>query len=244
MIYYILEKYCKKFFPVLKKEQKMENDKLYKKINHGIVMINQKEIGSLALIMVVLAISISLFNFSVFLGVLLAVFLILLINSAAKKIAAYYLDSEIEIKPWQIQRYGLSKKGRIKGPIPIGVFLPVLLSLITVGNFAWMASLVFDIKPKIYRAAKRHGLYSFSEITESHIGMIAAVGILVSLLAAVVGYLLGFPIFARLSIYYAFFNMIPIFDLDGNKIFFGNVVNWSFLATLVLIGLGYAFFLT
>jgi Zn-dependent protease len=106
-----------------------------------------------------------------------------------------------------------------------------------------MACLVFDVKPKIYRAAKRHGLYSYSEMTESHIGLIAAVGVIASLVFAVIGYLMGFSEFSRLSIYFAFFNMIPISDLDGNKIFFGSLILWSFLAALVLIGLGYVFFL-
>lgn len=206
-------------------------------------MINQKEIGSLILITIILAITISLFNFGAFFAVFLAIFLVILINTISKKIAAFYLDSEIEIKPWQIQRYGLSRKGDSKSPIPIGIFLPIIISIITLGNVFWLASLVFEVKPKAYRAAKRHGLYSFSEITENHIGIIAAFGILITLIAAVVGYFLGFTTFARLGIFYAFFNMIPIFDLDGNKIFFGNIVNWSFLATLVLIGVGYIFFL-
>ena len=59
----------------------------------------------------------------------------------------------------------------------------------------------------------------------------------------IISYLLGYPDFARLNLYLAFFNMIPISDLDGNKIFFGSIVLWSFLATIVLIGLGLAFFL-
>ena len=60
---------------------------------------------------------------------------------------------------------------------------------------------------------------------------------------AVLGYLVGFTEFARLNIFLAFFSMIPISDLDGNKIFFGSQIMWSFLAAITLIGLGYAFFL-
>ncbi|MBL7059296.1 hypothetical protein ISS08_02490, partial [Candidatus Pacearchaeota archaeon] len=100
-----------------------------------------------------------------------------------------------------------------------------------------------DVKAKVYRAAKRHGLYSFSEMTEYHLGLIAASGIFINLILAIIGYVIGFPLFAKLNIYYALFNMIPISDLDGNKIFFGSLVLWSFLAALTLIGLGYALFL-
>jgi len=208
-------------------------------------MLNKKEAGIILLITLVLALSVSfLKSLNLFLESLASIFLVLVLNVGSKKVTAYYLESEIEIRPWQIQRFGFKPKQELKNPFPMGVFLPLILSAITFGNFYWMASLIFEIKPKISRAAKHHGLYSYSEITERHIGLIAAAGIFVNLLFAVVGYFAGFPFFAKLNIYFAFFNMLPISDLDGNKIFFGNLVLWSFLATLVLIGLGYAFFLT
>ena len=206
-------------------------------------MFEGKEIGTLILTTLVLALTISFLKTSVLWGILLAVFLLLVLNIVAKKIAAFYLESEIEIKPWYMERYGFKTHQYFKKPFPIGIFLPIIVSLFSIGKLFWMASIVFDVKPKIYRAAKRHGLYSFSEMTEFHIGLIAAAGVLANLIAAVVGYFLGFPTFARLNIYFAFFSMIPFSDLDGNKIFFGNIVLWSFLAVIVLIGLGYAFFL-
>lgn len=208
-------------------------------------MFSKKETGTLVLIAIVLAASISfLSSWQTFLRVLLAVFILLVLNIAAKKIAAYYAEAEIEIKPWSMERYGFKRHQYFKKSFPIGVFLPILAALISLGNFIWMASLVFDVKPKTYRTAKRHGLYSFSEMTESHIGTIAAVGVFVNLLAAVIAYFLGFPMFAKLNVFFAFYNILPLSDLDGNKIFFGNIVLWSFLAAIILIGLGYAFFLT
>jgi len=100
-----------------------------------------------------------------------------------------------------------------------------------------MASLIFEVKPKVYRAAKRYGLYKFSEMTEYHIGLIAASGIAVNILLGIIGYLINFPLFAKLNIYYALFNLIPISELDGNKIFFGSFVLWCFLASIVLLGM-------
>ncbi|HKZ33869.1 MAG TPA: hypothetical protein VJ142_01370 [Candidatus Nanoarchaeia archaeon] len=207
-------------------------------------MLEKKEIGILLLITLVLALTISFLKMDIFPRVLLAVFLVLVLNIAAKKIAAFYLESEVEIKPWQIERYGFKRHEYFKRPFQMGIFLPIIVSLVSLGNLFWMASMVFDVKPKIYRAAKRHGLYSFSEMTEAHIGLIAAAGVLVNLAASVIAYFLGFPTFARMNVYFAFFSMLPFSDLDGNKIFFGNMVLWSFLAALVLIGIGYAFFLT
>ena len=207
-------------------------------------MLNLKEISYILIVVLVITLTIGLFKgIGAFLYTLLAVFFVFLVNILAKKIMCFYLDSEIEIKTWEIKRYGFKPSSYFKKPFPSGILFPIILAVLSLGNLIWMASLVFEVKPKIYRAAKRHGLYSYSEITENHIGLIAAAGVIANLIFAVVGYLIGFSEFSRLSIFLAFFNMIPISDLDGNKIFFGSLVLWSFLAALVLIGLGYVFFL-
>mgnify|MGYP001583051339 CR=1 FL=1 len=203
-------------------------------------MINKKEILLIVIISVILAFSISLIEtWDIFLSSLLAVFLVIIINVFAKKIMSYYLDSEVEIRLWEIERYGFKPKNRFKRPFPAGAFLPLIskIFLFPLGSFVWMASFAFDVKPKIYRAVKRFGMYSFSEMTESHEGWIAASGIVASLFFALIGYLIGFDEFARISLYYAFFNMLPISDLDGNRIFFGSLLGWAVLATIILIAL-------
>jgi len=207
-------------------------------------MLNLRETSSILIIVFIITLIICLFrDISALLYTLLAVFFVFLINVLAKKITSFYRDSEIEIKIWEIKRYGFKPSSYFKKPFFAGILFPIIFGVVSLGNLIWMACLVFDVKPKIYRAAKRHGLYSYSEMTEYHVGFIAAVGIIANLVFAVVGYLMGFSEFSRLSIFFAFFNMIPISDLDGNKIFFGNLILWSFLAALVLIGLGYVFFL-
>ena len=206
-------------------------------------MLNKKEITVIILVTIILGFTISLIKtFEIFIYTLGAVFLILLINVLAKKVASFYLDSEIEIKLWEIKQYGFKSHRSFKKPFPAGAFLPIIATAFSLGYMTWMASLVFDIKSKIHRAAKRHGLYTFSEMPESHLGLIAASGIFANLAFAIIGYLINFPEFAKLNIYYAFFNMLPISDLDGNKIFFGNLTLWSFLASIVLIGLFSAIF--
>ena len=208
-------------------------------------MLNKKEIIAIGLITLVLAFTISLIkSLEVFLYTLLTVFLVIIINILAKKIAGFYLGTDIEVKMWEIKRYGFKTHRHFKRPFPAGAFFPIIVTFLSFGYLIWMASLIFDVKPNLYRKAKRHGLYTFSEMTEEHIGLTASIGVLTNLVFAIIGYLAGFPDFARLNIYYAFFNMLPLSNLDGNKIFFGSLVLWSFLASLVLIGLGYAFFLT
>ena len=207
-------------------------------------MMNPKEFALIVVISIVLAFTISLISpINVFLYTLLSVFIIIFINVVAKKIAAFFLDSKIEVKLWEINRYGFKPSAQFKKSFPAGIVLPILVAAVTLGNIYWLASLIFNVKVKAYRAAKRWGLYSFSEMTEHHIGLIAVWGIVANLLLAVIGYLIGFEGFARLNIFFAFFNMLPISDLDGNKIFFGNMIIWSFLEILTLIGIGYAFLL-
>lgn len=213
-------------------------------------MANKGEILIIALIIVIITfslnLSLSIFNdWMVLLFSLIAVSGVVIFNIIAKKAMAYRLDSEIEMKVWEVGKYGFSQDKNSKKPFPLGAFLPLLskIVLFPLKNFVWMASLVFDIKPRIYRGAKRHGLYTFSEITEYHLGLIAASGIIINLILAIVGYFVGFPLFARLNIYYAFFNMLPISELDGNKIFFGSKILWSFLASIVLIGMLFAIFI-
>ncbi len=206
-------------------------------------MFNKKEVAIIIIISIILAF---IFSFAkdiiTFFSFFAGIFFLIFINSIAKKISSYYLDSEIEIRLWEVKRYGFKPHKHFKRSFPAGIFFPLITAVVSLGYFIWMASLIFEVKPKIYRAAKRFGLYSFSEMTEHHIGLIAASGVLINLFFAIIGYLIGFSDFARLSIYYAFFNIIPFSDLDGNKIFFGSIVLWSFLVALILIGLGYVFF--
>jgi len=207
-------------------------------------MINLKESIAIVLISIILGFFISLItSFQAFFYSLLIIFIVILINILAKKITAYYLDSQIEIKIWNFQQWGYKKSQYMKKPFPIGIFMPILTAIITLGYVVWSACLTFDVKAKQYRAAKRHGLYTFSEMTEYHIGLIAASGIIINLIFALIGYLAGLTEFARLNIYFAFFNMIPLSDLDGNKVFFGSLVLWSFLAIITLIALAYTILL-
>ncbi|MBU2562263.1 MAG: hypothetical protein KKF68_01215 [Nanoarchaeota archaeon] len=221
-------------------------------------MLTKKEIIPIIIVTIILSFAMSMIkSVEIFLYAFVSILLVILINTLAKKVASFYLESEIEVRLWEIKRTGLSHflnilplysthpSTELKRPFPAGAFFPILSKIILfpINNFVWMASLVFEVKPKIYRAAKRHGLYSFSEMTEYHIGLIAVAGIIANLCFAIVGYLLNFPEFAKISVYYSFFNLIPLSDLDGNKIFFGSIITWSFLASLVLIGLFFAMFL-
>ncbi len=222
-------------------------------------MESKKEIALIALVILIISFSISLnFNFSEdwqnFGKVFLITAIVIGLNILAKEAMAYLLDAKIENKLWEIktpnilERLELTKIDKSKGKsskISIGVIFPILSKIIffPLGGFIWMASLVFDVTPRAYRGAKRYGLYTFSDMTEEHIGYIAAAGVFANLIIAVIAYLIGVPYLARISLYYSFFSILPISELDGNKILFGNKLLWSFLAGIILIGLFFSIFI-
>ncbi len=203
-------------------------------------MLSKQEIIAIVVSVLILGFTISLIKtIPIFLIALLSIFLIILVNLIAKKITSHYLDSEIEISLWRVKHWGFKPSQKFSKSIPAGAIFPIILTALTGGLTSWLATLTFEVKAKTYRAAKRFGLYSFTEMSEFHIGLIAASGIIANLLFSIIGYLLGFETFAKLNVYYAFFNMLPISDLDGNKLFFGSLPLWLFLFALTIISLGY-----
>ena len=216
-------------------------------------MFDKKEIIQIAVVTLILSALLSVRNFGLFPYALSALFAVIAVNVVSKKMASYYFEADAEVKIWEIYKYGwigvfsagiMHPSKNFRKPFQIGAFLPVILSVFSLGYFTWLGSLVFDVKAKVSRTAKRHGLYSFSEMTDEHLAYIAAAGIFMNLVFGIIGYLIGstwFLLFAKLNVYYSFFNMIPMSDLDGNKIFFGEFVLWCFLEALVMIGIGYVF---
>jgi len=205
-------------------------------------MLNPKEIIIVLTVSIIFAFLLTLMeSLEIFAYALLASFLVILLNIVGKKVMAFYFDTEIKIKFWEVSQYGFRPNQRFRNPFPAGVFLPIITTAFSFGYITWLASLTFQTRPKVYRAARRHGLYSFSEIPEYHIGLIAAAGIFANLLFAGIGYLINFPEFMRINLYYALFNMIPLSELDGNKILFGSKLLWSVLAIIILIAITMSF---
>jgi len=211
-------------------------------------MITAKEVLVLVLALIILVFSNSFKNIlekdtSFTINSLFIFAIILIIYVAAKKLTAYYYEAEEETKIWNFQRYGLYERSYFKYPIPIGIILPFLLSIITFGSIPWFAVTESDVKPTEARAAKRHQIYSFAEMTEWHLALISASGILASLIIAPIAYILNLQELAKASIYFACFNLLPLGKLDGSRVFFGSLILWVFLAAISLIALSYALLL-
>lgn len=168
------------------------------------------------------------------------------VNVIAKKITAHYFDSEIEIETWQFKRFMFMTKKTIAGhrphqkmkhPFQAGFFMPLITKLLSFGLINWMACLTFQAKGTIYRTSRRFGQYQYIDITESEMAWISFIGIFANLIFATLAYMAGMTLFAKINLTYAFWNTIPISNLDGTKMFFGQKTLWGIAIVVTAIGL-------
>ena len=85
----------------------LQSNKFYKKNLPQIDMINRKELISILGITLVLGIVISLVQtWNLFVIICIAIFGLIALNILAKKISGFFLETEVEIKIWELKKYG------------------------------------------------------------------------------------------------------------------------------------------
>lgn len=192
------------------------------------------EIFIIILASLVLGVSVGFDNMSLAYTAGISFLIIIGANVLIKKIVGFFLEINVRTKFWSWYRYGFRKDSHFKKPVPM-LWIPLVGSLFSRGVFWWLAILEFDVTAKTERVAKRHGLYRFTQVTEWHIAWIATWGIILNFALAIIAYITGFEMFARLSLYFAAWSIIPLSGLDGSKIFFASKGLWITLATITLI---------
>jgi len=211
--------------------------------------LNLKQITTLAIAIIILTMIIGFkniisLNYEEILTAFLFALIIITVSVYSKKVMANLLDADVKHEIWNIRKYPTQNK--FKKAIPVGIIIPILLTLITNGIFKFMAILTYETQALKRRAAKRFGFYSFTEMTEFHNAVIGASGITAMFILSIIAYLIpiaGLESLARLAAYYAFFNMLPISKLDGAQIFFGSRILYFALAIITLIFTAYALLL-
>ena len=156
----------------------------------------------------------------------------------AKKITAFLLDSDLEHEIWTTYRFGFKPKQHFNKPIPAGIIFPLILSLISLGTIKFSPLLTYETRALKYRASKRFGIYSYTEMTDFHNGLIGASGIMSILIIAIIAYIIpgtNIEYLSKMASYYAFWNILPISKLDGTQIFFGSRILWSVLVAITTI---------
>ena len=201
---------------------------------------NAKEILIIVLASIILALTVAFKDRTLFYAAAISFLIILATNVFIKKSVGYYLETKVKTKFWSIYQYWFRKDMHFKKPLPM-LWLPLILTLFTRGFFLWLGVLEFDVEAKTERVSRRHGLYRFTQVTEWHMAWIAVWAIIANFILAIIGYIAGFELFAKLSIYFIAWSTIPIPGLDGSKIFFSSRILWAITFTIAIITLAWAF---
>lgn len=214
-------------------------------------MFKTKELAHIIIAIIIFAFVISfLQGINAFLWALLIALIIIAVNILTKKLTAYKVSAKIESKILQWQRWGWYERSHLKKPLPMGIILPFALIFLSWGYIKCLILLQTDIKTTTARAAKRTGFPKrFIEMTEWHTALIPGIGITANLVLALLIFLFvrNYPLavdIAKLSVYYALWNLVPLGKLDGTKIFFGSKILWIVLTipALILLILGLVLF--
>jgi hypothetical protein len=196
--------------------------------------MDKKEITTIILAATVLALTASFKSHEIFYSALISFLIIISLNVLTKKITGFHFETLVKTKFWTWYQYWFRKDMHFRAPLPM-VWLPLLIAFFTKGHFLWLGILEFDVVAKAERAVKRHGIYRFTQVTEWHMALIAVWGIVANLIFAIAGYILGFELFAKLSIYFIAWNIIPLGRLDGSKIFYASRALWITFFTIITV---------
>lgn len=157
-----------------------------------------------------------------YLNILIYSTIIILATVFAKKAKAYNIDVKIEHKIIQWKRWWIYKKSHFKKPLPGGIIFPVLFALISNGWIKILAFLQFDAKALPTKVARKRRIKTYADLMEWDVGIIAFFGLVASLAIAIIASYAGLTDLAKISLYYSLWNLLPIGQLDGIKIFFGS----------------------
>ncbi|MEK6910881.1 MAG: hypothetical protein AABW82_03840 [Nanoarchaeota archaeon] len=202
--------------------------------------MNKREISHILAAIIILAV-ISSFGpifktgYSEFPKILLFSAIIIGVSIAGKKIVAFLLDSDVEHEIWQFQRFGWKPHYYLPNKLPFGIIIPLFFTIFSLGFLKVCTILTYEARALKYRASRRFGFYSFTELTDWHNAIIGAAGIISVLIIAAVGYLPGIEYLSKMSAFYALTNLIPYSKLDGTQIFFGSRVLYTALLVISLI---------
>lgn len=145
-------------------------------------------------------------------------------------------DAQSEYEVWIIKQVWFGGHGKLKRGLPLGIFISLLLSITSRGKAFFTAIGVHKIKENLVARAGRKRVY----IKDWELAQIGMWSIWANVLLVIVGVFLknyGITInkFIEINMFIALFNMLPFGDLDGAKIFFGNLFLYIFNLTFLII---------
>jgi len=215
--------------------------------------MDKKELKHIVLAIFLMSLVLSFFNPTLsisykgiiqYLIILLFSAIIISVWVLGKKLVAKKIYLKIEHSIWKFQRYNIAKNRKFKKPVPMGLILPIILSIISRGTIRMLTLLQFDATPLPERTLKNRGKKTWKEITEWDLALVVFYGFISLLVLSLISSYFGAVTLAKYSIYFILWNMVPFGQLDGLKLFLGsagplkgNPIPLLYLFTLILVGL-------
>jgi Zn-dependent protease len=183
-------------------------------------MVSKIEVRDLSISIIALALAFSMFNLSAFPENLIIIILVFAVHEMAHKFVA--------------QRYGCFAEYRMW---PLGIVLALLSSLVGVIFAAPGATYISPYNKKSKFA------FSVAHLTKKEYGKISLAGPATNIAIGSISLALSFAFplefllaLSEISFFLAFFNLLPIFPLDGSKVLAWDKRIWLIALAIPLIG--------
>ena len=134
-----------------------------------------------------------------------------------------------EYAPWLIHQFWFNKK--ISRGLPFGIFLSLIGAVVSSGKLFFTALGVHDLRENTNPRVGR----KFQNLEYREEAQIVSMGVLANLFLAIAGLIIGYlfnlnmSLFVTINFWIVLFNIVPISELDGAKIFFGSLLTYVFL---------------
>ena len=168
---------------------------------------------------------------------IIIVTIILVIYEYSHKYLAKKYGATTEHKILSIKQYGLKVTRKLKKEIPLGVILPILITLISAGKLFFPLTNQFAINSERKRRIGR----KFQYVTNYESAKIAAFGSIIIIffsytlktISLITPFTFSYTIF--ISNIIAIFSLVPLPKTNGSMIFFGSKTLYILTLTFILI---------
>ncbi len=208
------------------------------------MVLTKREVGQFIIAVIVLGLVLGfndpseVFQFSYWLTNYLIVAavaaIILFLYIIMQKCMAASRGAETQFQIWSMYRYGLKRQKTVKQGIPVGVIIPLIVTIVTLGRIACgtVASSHVQTNERLRLGRK------LQEITDFEKAMILAAGPYTAMIISVIMPMFDPSSFALLfkkaGLVLAISNMLPLPGLDGMKIFLSSPALYIFSVVLII----------
>jgi len=172
-----------------------------------------------------------------FISILIIITISLLFKESIKKYWADKYGASSKHKIWNIQRIGPRAKQILSKKIPIGIILPLLITILSMGHLYFPITSQSSIS---YSKTKRAGR-KFVHLEEWDEGKISSLGPLSSLtlvfIFKIFSYITPFTFsnFIFINSLLAVFYMLPFPQIEGGKVFFASKTYYILIFAFILL---------